>query len=86
MMFISLILVVILIFLNLFIAIILQGYNDTTERNEKMFNSDINEHFRDIWSHYDPDATGFIEIEEFPSFMLELKSPMGWDDTYKDDH
>ena len=64
------ILFVILIFLNLFIAIILQGYADTTERNEKMFNSDVKEQFREIWSHYDYDATGFMKIEDFPSFMF----------------
>jgi hypothetical protein len=31
--------VVILIFLNLFIAIILEGYQNTSDRNEKMFNN-----------------------------------------------
>jgi uncharacterized membrane protein len=45
--------VVILIFLNLFIAIILEGYHETSERNEKMFNNDIRERFRDVWSKFD---------------------------------
>jgi hypothetical protein len=45
--------VVNLIFLNLFIAIILDGYKDTNERNSKMFNSDLREYFREIWSYFD---------------------------------
>ena len=42
-----------LIFLNLFIAIILQGYASTNQRNQKIFNSDIKEMFIEAWSKYD---------------------------------
>jgi hypothetical protein len=45
--------VVIQIFLNLFIAIILEGHKETKDRNEKMFNNDVKEHFREVWSYYD---------------------------------
>ena len=51
--FFSFVLVLILIFLNLFIAIILQGYDETRERNEKMFNSEIRDNFREVWSEFD---------------------------------
>jgi len=44
---------IMLIFLNLFIAIIVDGYRQTTERNAKMFNSELKEIFRDAWSVYD---------------------------------
>ena len=73
-----------LIFLNLFIAIILQGYDETRDRNEKMFNSEIREHFRDTWSMYDQDATGFIYLEDFPKLMISLGEPLGWDKSFVD--
>ena len=73
-----------MIFLNLFIAIILQGYDETRERNEKMFNSEVRDQFRDIWSRYDQDATGFIKVEYFPQLMMDLGPPLGWDMSFKD--
>lgn len=45
--------VVTIIFLNLFIAIIIQGYEGTLERSKKIFNSDVRENFRDVWSYFD---------------------------------
>lgn len=36
----SFVIVVMLIFLNLFIAIVIEGYEDIQERNEKVLNSD----------------------------------------------
>lgn len=47
-----------------------------------MFNSDIKEHFRDIWSEFDPDATSFITKDQFKQFMLKLEEPLGWDQSY----
>jgi Ca2+-binding EF-hand superfamily protein len=68
--------------LNLFIAIILEGHKETKERNEKMFNNDVKDHFKEVWSHYDQDAKGFIKIEDFPKFMNQLGHPLGWDKIY----
>jgi hypothetical protein len=36
-----------------------------------------------VWSKYDQDATGFINIDFFPSFMLELGEPLGWNEGYQ---
>ena len=50
----SFVVIVMMIFLNLFIAIIVQGYEDTTERNKnKIFNPYTRKHFKAIWSYYD---------------------------------
>jgi len=47
-------LVIAFMFLNLFIAIILQGFSDTSERmNMKIKESDI-EQFIKTWSKFDP--------------------------------
>ena len=56
--------------MNLFIAIILDSYEETNERNSKMFNSDLKENFREVWSYYDQEATGYLKISDFPNFML----------------
>jgi len=60
--FISYMLMITLIFLNLFVAIILNGYFDTRNEDSHMLNQDVLEMFRETWSHFDPDATGFIKI------------------------
>jgi hypothetical protein len=48
--------VVNLIFLKIFIAIILQGYNDMQTQDGRLFNIDMNEKFRDTWTEFDPDV------------------------------
>jgi len=81
----SFLVLVILIFLNLFIAIIVDGYRSSVERNKKMFNSEMKEKFREAWSKYDQDATGFMKIKKFPKMMLTLGGKFGWDESFKKD-
>jgi hypothetical protein len=52
--------VVNLIFLKIFIAIILQGYNDTQTQDGRLFNHDMNDKFRDVWTEFDPDVSVFV--------------------------
>ena len=59
-----------LIFLNLFIAIILQGFDETSQREKTQFNSDTMDNFREVWSRFDPDATTFIKTSELPELLL----------------
>ena len=49
----SFIFLIILIFMNLFIAIILQGYSDVQESVSKTFNNDQKEEFIEAWSKFD---------------------------------
>lgn len=82
----SYIFLVVLIFLNLFIAIILTGYLEITEREKQVLNSNLLEHFRDSWARVDPDATGKIPNDKFEELMFLLGEPIGWDEgEYKDD-
>jgi len=39
--------------------------------------------FKDAWSAFDPDATGYIKIHYFADFMFELGAPFGWDESYR---
>ena len=39
--------------------------------------------FKDAWSAFDPDATGYIKMFYFADFMFELQPPLGWGDNYR---
>ena len=46
--------VVSLIFLNLFIAIIIEGFDNIKEKSKVLFKEEDIESFRDAWAHFDP--------------------------------
>jgi Ion transport protein len=58
--FLSYMFVVNLIFLKIFIAIILQGYNDTQMQDSRLFNHDMNDRFQEVWTTFDPDVTPLL--------------------------
>ncbi len=37
------------------------------------------EYYRDLWAEFDPNATSFMDKEDFPEFMIRLGAPLGWD-------
>jgi hypothetical protein len=49
-----------------------------------VFNAQDLDKYQEVWSHYDMKATGFIEIEKLQELLFKLGSPMGWDESYKD--
>ena len=61
-----------MVFLNLFIAIILEGFEDTINSENKLFNQEKANIFIDVWADFDPKGTGMIKISDFPTFMLAL--------------
>ena len=66
-------LVVSMVFLNLFIAIILEGFSSTSEQEEQTVSEPQIEQFRRLWSEYDPDATGLIEVFELKDLIDDLR-------------
>ncbi len=80
--FVSYILVVTFIFLNFFIAIILETFQNTNQETFQVLNNDLQDHFKEVWSKYDPEALGFIEVMEFTDFLIDLGPPLGWDEDY----
>jgi hypothetical protein len=54
--FFSFALLISIIFLNLFIAIILNGYFDTRDQEKQTLNSEMLESFKEVWSTFDPTA------------------------------
>lgn len=83
--FVTFIVMVSMVFINLFVAIILEGFQDTNDKDKKLFNLETTEYFREIWSRFDPNATCFIRSKDLPKFLLALGPPIGWDDIFKDD-
>jgi hypothetical protein len=74
-----------LIFLNLFMAIIMNGYFDTRDRQVQALNEEMLGLFKTAWSAFDPEASGFIEVGYFTDFMFMLGVPLGWDKAYRND-
>mmetsp|Transcript_44960 Transcript_44960/g.43535 ORF Transcript_44960/g.43535 Transcript_44960/m.43535 type:complete len:109 (+) Transcript_44960:219-545(+) len=72
----------VLIFLNLFVAIILDGYSETQNKESRTFNNDCLNHFLTIWSDFDPEATGFIKIAKFHEFLTVLGDPLGFEPVF----
>ena len=64
--------VVAFIFLNLFVAIILDGYYKA-EQNAKTLNFELSiELFQQTWKKYDTEATGFIKVDDLPMVIMDL--------------
>lgn len=72
-----------MVFMKLFIAIMLQTFKKTQERDNKFMNSQLSEHFRNVWSLFDPDATSYIKKTMYPKFLVELGDPLGWDYSFE---
>lgn len=72
-----------MIFLNLFIAIILQGFEDTNQRENSVLNNDIAAYFQEVWSKFDPKGTSLLPVEKLEDFLYKLGPPMGWTPRYK---
>jgi len=67
-------LMVTVIFLNLFVAVILNGFsNSNDEESFQIFKVQI-EKFKKIWQEYDPQATGFVEVTKIEAIVLQLEA------------
>ncbi|GMF33384.1 unnamed protein product [Phytophthora lilii] len=64
-------LLVTFILLNIFIAVILEGFAKEKDREDGY------EAFVNMWSTFDPEATGFLEWHVLPSFLATLEPPIG---------
>lgn len=81
--FFSFLLFVATVFMRLFIAIILQTFQQTTERDNKFMNTELSNRFREVWSQFDPNATSFIRVHSYPKFLMCLGEPLGWDSSFE---
>ena len=69
--FLSFMLIVSFIFLNLFIAIILESFISSKDEEGLQIGEETINKFKEFWSddRFDPKGTKFISIAEFPEFL-----------------
>ena len=60
------------VFLNLFVAIIIDAFLGQAEMYSLPIQQYYVNEFARIWCHYDPDATGFIKMKDLEALIVEL--------------
>jgi Ion transport protein len=53
----SYIIIIGMVFMRLFIAIILQAFQEVAEKDNKFMSSSVTDRFREVWSEFDPDVS-----------------------------
>lgn len=66
-----------LIIINMYIAVILENFNQAHEQEEVGITEDDFEMFYLVWERYDPHATQFIKYEHLSDFVADLDHPLG---------
>lgn len=69
--------------LNLFIAVVLEGFTSTNKELTGEVNSEDFAKLIDLWSQFDNKATGWIGINDLCFLVFMLDYPLGHADTYK---
>lgn len=70
-------LVIRILMLNLFIAVVIEGFSTSYKEHT---NSVRSEHFTaliKLWEYYDPKGTGWIGVNELMFLVFELDEPLG---------
>lgn len=71
-----------MVFINLFIAFVLQAYMNSYEENCSMITIEDYANLTDLWSEYDPKADGLIEPQDIAFLIFELDVPLGQAEDY----
>ena len=70
--FVSFIMFAFVILLNLFIAIILENYDNSQKEEAMRIGESTIEQFIQTWKKYDPRATKFIEVDDLENVVTDL--------------
>lgn len=73
----SYIIITYLIIINMYIAVILENFNQAHEQEEVGITEDDFEMFYVVWERYDPHATQFIKHDHLADFVGDLDEPLG---------
>lgn len=63
--------------INIYIAVILENYDEVQEQEEIGVTEEDFEYFYSVWEKYDPHATQFIKLAELNDFVGEIGPPLG---------
>ncbi|XP_064826824.1 sodium channel protein type 2 subunit alpha-like [Oncorhynchus masou masou] len=74
--FVSYIIICFLIVVNMYIAVILENFSVATEESAEPLSEDDFEMFYEVWEHFDPDATQFVEYDKLSDFADALDPPL----------
>ena len=81
----SFILFVQVIFLNLFIAIILQGFDFMNKKANMILKDNDLQNYKKEWAQLDPKGTRFIKINDLKELLRKIGSPLGFDSVTSSD-
>lgn len=73
----SYIIVIFLIVINMYIAVILENFNQAHEQEEVGVTEDDFDEFYVVWERFDPLATQYIKFEQISTFVADLDPPLG---------
>ncbi len=73
----SYIIITFLIIINMYIAVILENFNQAHEQEEVGITEDDFEMFYVVWERYDPHATQFLKCEHLSELVSDLEEPLG---------
>jgi len=71
-----------IIFLNLFVAVILQGFEESSNFEEANLSEFYLESFKLKWNKYDEKATGLMEIKYILKFLSSIELPFKTKQSY----
>jgi hypothetical protein len=71
-------LVIAMVMMNLFVAVVLQGFDNLSKHESSSIKPIVLERFIENWSNYDKKGAGFISSRELNSFLSMLPPPLGW--------
>ncbi len=61
----SYVLIMSMIFIKVFIAVVLQNFQETVQKDSKFLSSELSDNFREVWSNFDPNVRYIFEIKYF---------------------
>ena len=73
----SYIIIIYLIVINMYIAVILENFNQAHQQEEVGITEDDFDMFYAVWERYDPHATQFIKYDQLQDFVADLDEPLG---------
>jgi len=63
--------------LNLFIAVVLEGYMATLKDHIGIVSTEMLDDLVDTWVDYDPEATGWISVKDLIFLVYDVREPLG---------
>ena len=70
-------LIVALVFLNLFVAVVLQGFAESEHIEYGRLTGQHYDEFRQAWSKFDSQGKGFLKLLDLPSLLRQIGPPCG---------